>query len=210
MAVFLSSEVNGGDAPLTLDQQRSIGKLPGLQAREIKTEIWTVNFLLSSCLANTKRADLSFGLGEPYFEVVKQWSETCEAKPWGLLRNEPSQSRGWDLSAACAVRCGSFFHDFNRNPIQLTLISVDTYCIYIHDNITTTIVLTLSISHGVCLSISNSWSSSLILSHTMSPSLCPSIHPFILPSSSVCVCQHPFVYHCRIGIPTSWVELYHC
>ncbi len=39
MAVFLSSEVNGGDAPLTLDQQRSIGKLPGLQAREIKTEI---------------------------------------------------------------------------------------------------------------------------------------------------------------------------
>lgn len=45
LAVFLSSEVNGGDAPLTLDQQRRIGKLPGLQAREIKTEIWTANFL---------------------------------------------------------------------------------------------------------------------------------------------------------------------
>ena len=27
-----ASKVNGGDAPLTLDQQQTIGKLPGLQA----------------------------------------------------------------------------------------------------------------------------------------------------------------------------------
>lgn len=31
------SEVNGGDAPVTVDQQSIIGKLPGLEARETET-----------------------------------------------------------------------------------------------------------------------------------------------------------------------------
>ena len=32
-----ASQVNGGDAPVTVDQQSIIGKLPGLQARETET-----------------------------------------------------------------------------------------------------------------------------------------------------------------------------
>ena len=90
---------------------------------------------------------------------------------------------------------------------MLQTVYINIWCKYIYIymyacRLLTTIVFTLSISRGVHLSIFNSWFSSLILSYSM-PSLYPSIHPFILPSSSVGVCHHPFVYHCRIGNPTS-------